>query len=177
MFPPVSSFSRRSPSLFAEVRVLTVQFPPFIGTMAALRLLSVRPVSLRFPSLDGTGRLPLFCTTSPPGVGLFPLYGLRKARSIYTPPFPIGGLFLPETISPLTFPYDLPRICPALRPRLRVPTRLSWFPVAPALTKTKASYNWFFVAHSRGFCARCLRTSGPPLHKLCRQSPCKTRFR
>jgi hypothetical protein len=76
----------------------------------------------------------------------------------------------------------LPRICSASRPGLRVPTRLSWFPIAPALTKTKASRGWFFAAHFRGFCARCLRTSGPPLHKLCRQNPCigpniRSRFR
>jgi hypothetical protein len=40
---------------------------------------------------------------------------------------------------------------------LRLPTRLSWFAVAPVQSKTKAPCNWFFVALSRGFCTRCLR--------------------
>jgi hypothetical protein len=47
-------------------------------------------------------------------------------------------------------------MCPALQPRLRFPTRVSWFPVAPALTKTKASSLGFSRFFSRGFCTRCL---------------------
>jgi hypothetical protein len=70
---------------------------------------------------------------------------------------------------------------------LRFPACAARFPFAPTQATVKASRVRFFEVHSRGFCTRCLRTSGPPLHKLCRQSPCiglksdgplvRTRFR
>jgi hypothetical protein len=47
----------------------------------------------------------------PPEPGKSPVY-------LY-PALSAGGFVPPETLSPHTFPYGLPYICPALRPRLR----------------------------------------------------------
>ena len=85
--------------------------------MAVLRLLIVRPVSLVFlvrrywqgvPSFV----LPFWGASFPPGTGEKP--GLFISR------LPFDGLCFPETLSPHTFPHDLPHICPDLRLRQRL---------------------------------------------------------
>ncbi|MDR2774953.1 MAG: hypothetical protein LBC19_09480, partial [Tannerella sp.] len=57
--------------------------------MTTLRLLMALPLSLRFPSLDGTGKLPLFSCRRHFPVSASSTFKARvEARSFYTPPFP-----------------------------------------------------------------------------------------
>jgi hypothetical protein len=87
----------------------------------------------------------------------------------YSWPFPSHFVFLRSTVLASCLLVSCCRHVPVLAP-------------LTFKAQVKASRIRCFEVQSCGFCTRCLRTSGPPLHKLCRQSPCigplvRTRFR